>query len=173
VKAQLRVAAVVGLLMPSLGCCMPGPSPSTVPLPPVPAATPGPTPQPIDVRCIPESGPMQSALAGDPCPGAITAVELAVAQVRLPIDRVVIEPGPFFCDVIWPTAGAPPACYGVLVVPGQFMHAWVGFQRSSEIAAVMLGRDLPRDLSSPAAVPLPWAATLVRVEVPPAGWVMP
>lgn len=162
-----------GLLVPSLGCCMPVPSPPTLAPSPQPSTTAGPTLEPVEVRCTPESATVPPALAGDPCPGATTAVELAVAPVRLPVDRVVIEPGPFFCDVIWPTASAPPACFGVLVVPGQFMHAWVSFQRSNEIAAVMLGRNLPRDLSSPAAAPLPWAATLVRVEVPPAGWVMP
>jgi hypothetical protein len=59
------------------------------------------------------------------------------------------------------------------VVPGQFRHAWVNFHGLAEVAAVMLGRDLPPDLNAPAAVPLPWMATLVRVEVPPAGWVMP
>ena len=53
------------------------------------------------------------------------------------------------------------------------MHAWVRFLRSEQVAAVMLGRDLPADLSVPAATPLPWKATLVAVEVPPAGWVMP
>jgi hypothetical protein len=165
--------AMFSLLMPSLACCVPVPSPSTLAPSPVPSPTPGPTLEPVDVRCTPESTTVPPALAGDPCPGGITAVELAVAPVRLPIDRVVIEPGPFFCDVIWPTASAPPACFGVSVVPGQFMHAWVSFQRSTEIAAVMLGRDVPRGLSSPPAVPLPWSATLVRVEVPPAGWVMP
>ena len=99
-------------------------------------------------------------------------MELAVAPVRLPIDRIVIEPGPFYCDVIWPGVTTAPACFGTPVIPGQYMHAWVRFLRSDRIAAVMLGRDLPADLTVPAATPLPWNATLVTVEVPPAGWVM-
>jgi len=135
-----------------------------------PEATPVATPA---IACTPESAEVVPALRGDPCPGAIVAVELAVAPVRLPIARLVIEPGPFYCDVVWPGVGSPPACYGVLVIPGQYMHAWVAFDRSDEVAAVMLGRDIPRDLNEPAASPLPWNATLVTVEVPPAGWTMP
>jgi hypothetical protein len=100
-------------------------------------------------------------------------VELAVAPVRLPIERMVLEPGPFYCDVIWPGATTAPACFGTLVIPGQYLHAWVRFVRSDEVAAVMLGRDLPADLTVPATTPLPWNATLVAVEVPPKGWVMP
>ena len=61
----------------------------------------------------------------------------------------------------------------MLVIPGQYMHAWVRFLGSEQVAAVMLGRDLPADLRVPAASPLPWNATLVTVEVPPAAWVMP
>jgi hypothetical protein len=138
--------------------------PLTVPaVPSVPA---------MSITCRAESAP-QPALGGDPCPGAITAVELAVAGVRLPIDRIVIDPGPFYCDVIWPGATTAPACFGTLVIPGQFMHAWVRFLGSDQLAAVMLGRDLPADLSVPATTPLPWMATLVAVEVPPVGWVMP
>ena len=110
---------------------------------------------------------------GDPCPGAIVAVELAVVPVHLPMERIVIESGPFFCDVIWPGATTAPACFGTLVIPGQYMHAWVRFVRSDQVAAVMLGRDLPADLTVPATTPLPWNATLVTVEVPPAGWGMP
>jgi hypothetical protein len=125
------------------------------------------------VECTPERAEVVAALRGDPCPGAITAVELATAPVRLPIVRLVIEPGPFFCDNVWPGAGSPPICYGVLVIPGQFMHAWVAFTGSEAVAAVMLGRDLPPDFDSPAASPLPWNATLVTVEVPPEGWVLP
>lgn len=127
---------------------------------------------PMTISCEPEPAPAP-ALQGDPCPGAISAVELAVAPVRLPIERMVIEPGPFYCDVIWPGATTAPACFGTLVIPGQFMHAWVRFVRSDMVAAVMLGRDLPADLTAPAQTPLPWNATLVAVEVPPSGWVMP
>ena len=135
-------------------------------------ASPGPS-ETIDVACTPERAEVVPALRGDPCPGAITAVELAVAPVRLPISRIVIEPGPFYCDDVWPGATSRPACYGVLVLPGQYMHAWAAFERSAEVAAVMLGRDIPSNLDVPAAEPLPWSATLVTVEVPPANWTMP
>ena len=125
------------------------------------------------VECAAETGPLPSALASDPCPGAILAVDLAVAPVRLPIDRMVIEPGPFYCDVVWPGVGSMPPCYVPNVRPGQFMHAWVSFVHSSNVAAVMLGLDLPDDLDAPGATAPPWNATLVTVEIPPDGWVMP
>ncbi len=85
----------------------------------------------------------------------------------------MIESGPFTCDVIWPGVRSAPACFVPPVIPGQYMHAWVSFLRSDKVAAVMLGRDLPADLSVPASIPLPWNATLVKVEVPPPGWEMP
>jgi hypothetical protein len=125
------------------------------------------------VRCTPETGSLPALLASDPCPSADLAVELAVAPVRLPIERVVIEPGPFFCDVIWPGVGSPRICRGAAVLAGQFMHAWVSFVGSDKVAAVMLGLDLPDDLDAPGATRPPWHATLVATEVPPAGWVMP
>jgi hypothetical protein len=53
------------------------------------------------------------------------------------------------------------------------MHAWVSFTGSPKVAAVMVGRDLPSEIVSPAPTSPPWTATLVRVEVPPAGWSMP
>ena len=117
--------------------------------------------------------PQAPASLGDPCPAATVAVELAVAPVRLPVIKVVIEPGPFFCDDVWPGVGSQAPCYGVLVRPGQFMHAWATFAGSPQVAAVMLGRDLPVELGSPGATPPPWSATLVTVAVPPAGWSMP
>jgi hypothetical protein len=116
---------------------------------------------------------LPSALAGDPCPGAILAVELAVAPVRLPIRRVVIEPGPFYCDVLWPGVGSPRVCAGFMVRPGQFMHAWASFVGSTKVAAVALGLDFPEDVNAPDATRPPWNATLVTVETPPAGWVLP
>jgi hypothetical protein len=125
------------------------------------------------VSCTQDSGPLPPALATDPCPDAVFAVELAVAPVRLPIERIVIEPGPFYCDVIWPGVGTPRVCAGVSVRPGQFMHAWASFVGSREVAAVALGLDLPDDINAPGATRPPWNATLVAVETPPAGWVMP
>jgi hypothetical protein len=87
--------------------------------------------------------------------------------------RVVIEPGPFFCNDVWPGAGVEVPCYAPAVQPGQFMHAWVSFAQSTQVAAVMLGRDLPLEIGSPPPSPPPWTTTLVTVEVPPAGWSMP
>ena len=129
------------------------------------------SPRPIDVACTPDA--QAPAYLGDPCPPATLAVELAVAPVRLPISRVVIEPGPFFCNDVWPGAGVEVPCYAPAVQPGQFMHAWVSFAQSTQVAAVMLGRDLPLEIGSPPPSPPPWTTTLVTVEVPPAGWSMP
>ena len=144
---------------------------------PAPTATSGPptptTPLPTTtVRCRTEAGSLPPMLASDPCPDAVFAVTAAVAPVRLPADSIVIEPGPFYCDVIWPGVGSPPACYGPIVRPGQFMHGWVSFVGSDKVAAVMLGLDLPGDLDQPGATRPPWHATLVATEIPPAGWVM-
>ena len=125
------------------------------------------------VRCLAEPGPLPSMLASDPCPDAVFAIGLVVAPVRLPTASIVIQPGPFYCDVIWPGAGTPRPCQGVAVLPGQFMHAWVSFVGSDKVAAVMLGLDLPGELGQPGATRPPWHATLVATEIPPAGWVMP
>jgi hypothetical protein len=171
-----RLIATAALLAFGVTGCVPtvSPSPTTQTTLPSPNAQASPEPTiVISISCTPEPGTVQRALRGDPCPGAVTAVELAVAQVRLPIRRIVIEPGPFYCEVVWPGIASPPACFGPLVIPGQYMHAWVSFQGSGEVAAVMLGRDIPANLDLPAASPLPWIATLVTVEVPPPGWVTP
>jgi hypothetical protein len=146
-------------------------SPTTTALPSAPASLVSATPRPIDAACTPD--PDAPVGLGDPCPTAITAAELAAAPVRLPIARVVIEPGPFFCDDVWPGVGSEIPCYAPAVQPGQFMHAWVSFTGSQQVAAVMLGRDLPAERSSPRSTAPPWTATLVNVEVPPAEWVMP
>ena len=53
------------------------------------------------------------------------------------------------------------------------MHAWVSFVGSVDMAAVMLGLDLPADVEDPVATRPPWNATVVTVETPPDGWVMP
>jgi hypothetical protein len=128
------------------------------------------TTAPISIACSPDTH--APAGLGDPCPEAIVAVELAVAPVRLAIRRVVIEPGPFYCNDVWPGAGSEAACYGPFVRPGQYMHAWVTFNGSDEVAAVMLGRDFPAEQASPEPTVGPWSATLVTVEVPPDNWVM-
>jgi hypothetical protein len=135
-----------------------------------PVVAPAPT---ATVSCTRETTPLPIALAEDPCPGAIIAVELAVAPVRLPIERIVVEAGPFYCDVLWPGVGTPSGCFGVLVRPGQFMHAWASFIGSEKVAAIALGLNLADDLNAPGATRPPWNATLATVEVPPAGWVMP
>jgi len=163
--AALVVGVVVLAVVARAWLRTPLPTPS-----PVAGSTPMPT---ASITCTGEATPLPSILASDPCPGALLAVQLAVAPVRLPIERLVIEPGPFYCDVLWPGVGTPPPCFGGNVRPGQYMHAWVAFRGSDEVAAVMLGLDLPDDLGAPDATRPPWHATLVTVEVPPAGWVMP
>jgi hypothetical protein len=134
------------------------------------AESPGPTPA---VRCQEEPGDLAAGLSKPACPDAILAVQLAVAPVRLPIDRIVIDPGPFFCDVLWPGVRTPAVCLGTFVQPGQFMHAWVGFVGSPKVAAVLLGLDLPLTTPSPRPTRPQWTTTLVTVAIPPTGWVMP
>lgn len=142
------------------------PSPSPTAGPP---GSPAPTAR---VDCTEEPGPLAPGLSGLACPSAVLAVELAVAPVRLPIERIVIEPGPFFCDVIWPGVQTPVVCFGFAIRPGQYMHAWATFTGSPNVAAVMLGLDLPADDATGASRP-PWNATLTALEIPPDGWVMP
>ncbi|MEA2675723.1 MAG: hypothetical protein QOI92_2915 [Chloroflexota bacterium] len=132
--------------------------------------TVAPTPS---ISCGRDQGTLPVYLANDPCPSAILAVELAVATVRLPIVRMVIEPGPLFCDVIWEGYGTPPPCRGAATRPGQFMHAYVAFRGTDKVAVVMLGLDLPDNENDPRATRPPWNTTLVAVAIPPAGWVMP
>ena len=119
------------------------------------APTPSPAPTP-SVDCTAEAAAAAVCARERPCPAAILAVELAVAPVRLPIQRIVIEPGPFYCDVIWPGVGSPPPCYGPMVRPGQFMHAWVSFGKSVEGRRGHARADLPDDLDAPAATRPPW-----------------
>ena len=147
-------------------------SPIESPAPGTPAASaPAPSGQEIAIICAPDA--QAPPYLGDPCPAATVAVELAVAPMRLPIVRIVIEAGPFFCNDIWPGVGIVVPCYEPMVQPGQFMHAWVSFAQSTEVAAVLLGRDLPLEIGSPLPTPPPWTATLVKAETPPAGWSMP
>ena len=176
-----RLAPFALVLLPIVVGAMVIMSRPGVPLPSVaPAETatsrlaPSPTPIPeARIDCHGEANPLPSILASDPCPDAITAVELAVAPVRLPIERIVLEPGPFFCDVVWPGAQTTSICPAIGFLPGQFMHGWVGFHGSAQVAAVMLGLDLPADIDAPGATRPPWHATVVQLVVPPAGWVMP
>ncbi|HYK95602.1 MAG TPA: hypothetical protein VE011_07050 [Candidatus Dormibacteraeota bacterium] len=128
---------------------------------------------PVQIDCRREVVPFPSYLAGDPCPTAVLAVENAVAVVRMPIRRMVILAGPLFCGVIWEGTGSPAICFDQLDRPGQFMHAYVSFVDSPKVAVVMLGLDLPADDNDPAATRPPWQTTLVAIDVPPSGWVMP
>jgi hypothetical protein len=169
VLAALAVALTVVVAIIAAGT-----TPRSTATPGAPSATAvGPSALAISIDCRRESGPMPAYLAGDPCPSAIVAVELAVAPVRLPIERMVIVSGPLFCDVIWEGVGSPAVCFGPAIRPGQFMHAYVRFDGSSRVAVVMLGLDLPADDNDPFATRPPWNSTLIAVEVPPAGWVMP
>jgi hypothetical protein len=182
--AAVAVTALIVMLVWLFGVQGFAPVPTVTPAPflspsaPVGTTPPSPTPPPTAapttaVVCTGELVALPSALAADPCPDAIAAVELAVAPVRLPIQRIVIQPGPFYCDVLWPGVGSPRVCAGVMVRPGQFMHAWASFAGSTKVAAVALGLDLPDDVAAPGATRPPWNATLVSVETPPSGWVMP
>lgn len=165
----LAVAATI-LVVTLVGSWSAGPSPTTGGEATTGSTSPAPTAR---VDCTEEPGPLARGLSGDACPSAILAVELAVAPVRLPIVRIVIEPGPFFCDVLWPGAASSPPCYGPAVRPGQFMHAWAGFSGSPKVAVVALGLNLPPDIDGPGTTRPPWRATLVTVAIPPDGWVMP
>lgn len=138
---------------------------------PTAASSPAPT---ATVACREEPGDLALALTKPACPTAILAAALAVATVPMPIDRIVVEPGPFYCDVIWPGVQTVPICRGgYSVSPGQFMHAWVSFQDSPKVAVVMMGLDLPEPIRNPGRTRPPWQTTLVTVEIPPTGWVMP
>jgi len=133
---------------------------------------PSPAPTAV-VECTEETTPLAPDLAGPACPTAILAVELAVAPVRLPIERIVIQPGPFYCDLIWPGAQTAMPCQGGSVQSGQFMRAWVGFVGSPKVAVVALGLDLPETVAAPSRPRPPWQTTVVTVAVPPDGWLMP
>lgn len=131
------------------------------------------TPAPPTIVCRRDPGDLPPYLADDPCPLAIVAVDLAVAPIRLPIDRIAIEPGPLFCSIIWEGLPSPPNCYGPIFQPGQFMHAYVRFRGTDKVGVVMLGLDLRVFDNAPTATRAPWSFTLVTFEIPPAGWVMP
>ena len=140
---------------------------------PVPTVLASPTPEPeARLDSHGDAGPRPSMLAEDPCPAAIAAVEEAANAIALPADRIVLEPGPFYCDLIWPGGQSAGPCVGPNVRPGQYMHGWVWFRGSDQVAAVMLGLDLPDALDQPGATRPPWHATLVATEVPPAGFVV-
>jgi hypothetical protein len=160
---------------PSADCGDPFPPLATL----APGVTPSPTPEPTptalpepQIDCTAEPGALPAMLASDPCPDAITAVELAVAPQRLPVSRMVIEPGPFYCDLVWPGGQTLSPCRPAAARPGQFMHGWVGFFGSDQVAAVVLGLDLPDDLDAPGATRPPWKVTIVADDVPPPGFVV-
>ena len=123
------------------------------------------------VICVPETGPLPSAL-GDPCPSAIAVVRAVVEPLGQPIAQLYVEPGPFICGVVlWPGVGPPLDC-SVLVLPGRTMHGWVSFSATDKVAAVTLYRSVPISRAIPSPVP-PWTASLAAFIVPPAGWSMP
>ena len=107
----------------------------------------------------------------DECPTAIIAFEAVAARLGT-IARVRIEPGYFDCGGdIWPGAGSPPACFGVLRLPGSAMHGWANFEGSDEVAAITLTRTLIGQL--PTTSFGPWQGHVEAFVVPPVGWVMP
>jgi hypothetical protein len=167
--------ALLGLVI--LAGCASTPSPTPSPSTASPASSPSPasssSPAPAAsalVTCLPETGPLPSGFGGDPCPSAIAAIRAVVAPLRLTIARLRIEPGPFECGDLWPGVGTPPACRPP-VIPGRDMHGWVSFVGTDRVAAVALVRQLPD--GALASTPGPWQATLLELEDPPGGWVMP
>lgn len=189
----MKLIAIATLCALLVGCATPVPSPrpttaiapSLVPISPSPSAAPSPsasspapsvslpTSTPAEtVICVPEKGPLPSALAGDPCPSAIAAVRAVVEPLGQSIARIYIEPGRFDCGVLWPGVGSPPLCFGPLILPGRTMHGWVSFSGTDKVAAVALARDVPVGGAIPSPVP-PWTASLVAFIVPPAGWSIP
>jgi hypothetical protein len=126
-----------------------------------------------DVSCRRDTQTLPPLLATDPCPSALIAVELAVAPVRLPIQRIAIEAGNLTCELLWPGVQTPAPCYPAPYQAGQYMHAWVSFTGSTKVAVVVLGLDLPTDLEAPGTTRPPWITTVLAVASPPPGWVMP
>lgn len=169
VRRTLRIASA-GLVVTLVVAAVFVASWPSLPAPQLPTQAPAPT---ATVGCDEESGDLVLGLTRPACTSAILAVELAVAPVRLPIERILIQPGPFFCDVLWPGVQTIPACRGGYAAqPGQFMHGWVSFTGSQKVAVVMLGLDLPEPVRATGAARPPWHTTLVTVEIPPTGWVM-
>lgn len=135
-----------------------------------PPASPSPQPSPsAAVSCIPEPAEVAPGGSGDPCPMALAAVEAAVAPLALPVTRIYIQPGIFWCGVLWPGLQSTPVCAGPLIVPGARMHGWVAFAGTAKVAAVGLSRTPPHG-STPGG---PWKAGVAAFTVPPDGWVMP
>jgi hypothetical protein len=175
-QARIALAAMVGAIGLAVVIALAAARPAGAPSPaarPTAAGTDTVVAATAQVDCRREVVRSPRYLTGDPCPSAVLAVEAAVATVRLPILRMVILAGPLYCDVVWEGYGSPAACFGQLVRPGEYMHAYVSFGDSKKVAAVMLGLDLPADDSDPTATRPPWLTTLVALDVPPSGWVMP
>ncbi len=145
----------------------PSPPPPTTPSPP-PTPTPSPVPS-ASVACVPEPAEVAPGGSGDPCPSALAAVRAAVAPLGLPIAEVYIQPGIFWCGVLWPGFQSMPPCAGIPVVPGASMHGWVAYAGTAKVAAVGLARTPPHG-STPGGQ---WKASIVAFTVPPDGWVMP
>jgi hypothetical protein len=165
-KARSRYALLLLVLAAGCGPTAPSPAPTSAEPTPLPAS---PTPSvPVAVTsCQPDPNAVP---LGDPCPSAILAVRSAIAGLGLPT-TIVVQPGRFYCGVIWPGVGSPPACLGgPAIEPGREMRAWVAFAGSSKVAAVALLRDLA---ASPAASPGPWLTNVFAFQVPPEGWVLP
>ena len=134
-----------------------------------PRAPPTPTQPAETVLCVPETLDSSSPFSGDPCPGALTAVQIAVQSTGLTIARIVLQPYGFSCGELWPGVGSPLICYGPMVISGTAMHGWVSFAGSPRIAAIYLHRPNPEPGSS-SPPDTTWTATIEALAIPPSGW---
>ena len=104
--------------------------------------SPGPSPSPTSVEavvtCVPEAGPLPSAMEGDPCPEVIAAVRALVEPLGTPVS-IYVEAGAAPCLDPWDLPGDD-VCFGPIVLPGTQMHGWVTFADTDKVAAVS---DLP------------------------------
>jgi hypothetical protein len=168
-RPNMRALAALVIIVFVAGCGPVTPSPSpTLPEPTATAASPLPTSPSAVLSCQPD--PEASEL-GDPCPSAAMAVQAVVARFGYPVTRIVIQPGRFFCGVLWPGVQSMPACLGgPATAPGGAMYGWVAFAGTTKVAAVSLVRDVP---TTPGASPGPWVAFVNSYDVPPAGWLVP
>lgn len=170
VMVRLGGLTLIAILI--VACGMLGPSP-TAPSSVAPSPSQSPTLVLPSEVCIPETGPVAPAYAGDPCPGAFATIRAAVASYEFRIKRIYVEAGPFFCGALWPPVTLP-LCSQPIPVAGMDMRAWVSFVGTPEVAAIALARPIPPFHDTiPVASPMAWTAHVLAFTIPPAGWRMP